>query len=173
MLSKKQPNPTNIEKHVMDKISIMCKTDANRIMEYANDYFVELSGYTVSEIIGENLFLIKHPDMPRVIDNYVWTQLNNKKTTRCIYKFINKDGQYYWLQIRFDFKINLINNGIQNVYLYASKPDKNKMDELDKFYKKLVKIEQESEIKIAKNYFNGMLEEKQITFEDFMDKYTI
>jgi PAS domain S-box-containing protein len=166
-----QPEPTNIEKHVMDKITMMCKTDENRIIEYANDYFVELSGYTVGEFIGESLFLIKHPDMPRVIDNYVWNQLKNQKTTHCVYKYINKDGQFYWLQIRFDFKVNELNSTIQNVYLYAEKPNKNKMDELDKFYKKLTKIEQEAEIKVAENYFNGMLEEKQITFEEFMNNY--
>ncbi len=63
----KLTKPTPIEKEIKLDPSrmIMSKTDPKGIIEYANDYFMEISGYEEYELMGQPHNIIRHPDMPR------------------------------------------------------------------------------------------------------------
>jgi len=43
---------------------IVSKTDTKGIITYVNDYFMKISGYTQSEMLGKPHNIIRHPDMP-------------------------------------------------------------------------------------------------------------
>lgn len=45
------PNPTDHQIQLSTKRYIVSKTDSKGIIEYGNDYFVEISGYTEAELI--------------------------------------------------------------------------------------------------------------------------
>jgi len=49
------PKPTPIDKEISlnPKRYIVSKTDPKGIIEYGNDYFVEISGYSEAELIGK------------------------------------------------------------------------------------------------------------------------
>lgn len=60
---------TPLDKEVIwDKSKvIMSKTDKFGTIEYANDVFVDVSGYEDYELVGQPHNIIRHPDMPKVI----------------------------------------------------------------------------------------------------------
>ncbi|MEJ2500674.1 MAG: PAS domain S-box protein, partial [Campylobacterales bacterium] len=61
------PQPVDEEIKLDPKKYIVSKTDPKGIIEYGNDYFVEISGYKESELIGQPHNIIRHPDMPKVV----------------------------------------------------------------------------------------------------------
>lgn len=169
MISK--PEPFDKEQHVNSNKTIMCKVDLHGIIEYANEYFVELTGYSEGEIIGESLNLISHPSMPKAITKLIWTDLKQKQKTFGVIKYISKSGSFYWLQVKFDFKVNEDTRELLNIYLYAIAPDRMSILELDKLYKKLNKIEKEASFEVSKKFFNNYLENSKLTYTDFIQKY--
>lgn len=169
MISK--PEPFDKEQHVNSNKTIMCKVDPHGIIEYANEYFVELTGYSEGEIIGESLNLISHPSMPKVINNLIWNELKRKQKTFGIIKYISKSGSYYWLQVKFDFKVNEDTRELLNIYLYAFTPDRMSILELEKFYKKLNRIEKEASFDVSQKFLSNYLENSKLTYSDFIQKY--
>lgn len=162
--------PKENEIKIVPGKSIMAKTDNKGVIEYANAYFVELSGYNDEDIIGENISLIKHPDMPKLIFQQIWDKLLNKKKTNAIVKNLAKDGRFYWLQIKFDFKVNEETREIQNFYAYYSTPKTEAIEELNELYLKLSKMEEHSSnLDVSKNYLEGFLEEKNVSYEDYIE----
>jgi PAS domain S-box-containing protein len=165
------PNPTGNETHVISSKRIMCKTDINGFIEYANEYFVELSGYTEGEIIGENLRIISHPKMPKTITKYIWDKITKKQKAAAIIKYLSKSGNHYWLEIKLDYKVNEYNREILNIYLYANNASRSSVLKLEEFYNKLYKIEDEAGLEVAENYFSSYLENLNTNYEDFITNY--
>jgi len=82
-------------KEAVDERSIVTKTDLKGIITYANDRFVEISGYSREEILGKNHNLIRHPDMPKEAFEDMWKTVQNKQTWNGIVKNMAKDGSSY------------------------------------------------------------------------------
>ena len=82
---------------VIDKSSIVSKTDIFGIITYVNDRFCETSKYTKEELLGQNHNIIRHPDSSKEQFREMWDIIKNKKQVfRCILKNQDKDkGEYY------------------------------------------------------------------------------
>jgi aerotaxis receptor len=76
---------------------LVSKTDLKGITTYANDAFVELSGFTREELIGKNHNLVRHPDMPPQAFEDLWRTVNAGLPWRGIVKNRSKDGDHYWV----------------------------------------------------------------------------
>ena len=55
---------SNIEYPITDETLIVSKTDLKGKLTYFNDQFVQASGFTEQELIGQPHNIIRHPDMP-------------------------------------------------------------------------------------------------------------
>ncbi len=76
---------------------IVSKTDLKGIITYANDTFVELSGFTRDELIGKNHNLVRHPDMPPAAFADLWISVKEGRPWRGIVKNRSKNGDHYWV----------------------------------------------------------------------------
>jgi aerotaxis receptor len=76
---------------------LVSKTDLKGIVTYANDAFVELSGFTREELIGKNHNLVRHPDMPPQAFADLWRTVKTGLPWRGIVKNRAKDGDHYWV----------------------------------------------------------------------------
>lgn len=76
---------------------IVSRTDLNGTITYANDTFLEISGYSKNELIGQNHSIVRHPDMPNSIFEDLWKTIKEKKKWNGNVKNLRKDGGYYWV----------------------------------------------------------------------------
>ncbi len=86
-----------IERHVPDDAVLVSKTDLRGIITYCNRAFIEVSGYTKTELLGQPHNLVRHPDVPQRIFAQVWEALEAGKTWHGVLKNRCKNGDFYWV----------------------------------------------------------------------------
>lgn len=163
----KSPTPIDKEIKLDPSKIIMSKTDAHGVLEYANDYFMEISGYEEFELMGQPHNIIRHPDMPKVIFKLMWERLNQGKNIYAVVKNLAKDGRYYWVLTNFETKYDDDNNIIAHYARRKAAPG-NVIYEFEQLYKVLLSIEQKQNEEISEKYFYGMLEERNQTYDQFI-----
>ncbi|VFS08750.1 Aerotaxis receptor [Enterobacter cancerogenus] len=58
-----------------DDTTLMSTTDLHSYMTHTNDTFVQVSGYSLQELIGQPHNLVRHPDMPKAAFADMWYTL--------------------------------------------------------------------------------------------------
>ena len=161
---------TIIDKEVSwDKTQvIMSKTNAFGIIEYANENFVNVSGYEDYELMGQPHNIIRHPDMPRVIFKVLWENLKNGKNFHAIVKNLAKSGRYYWVIT--DFEISVDENDVIVNYFGRRQavPQEVIAVHIEPLYKKLLQIEAASGIEYSEKYRIGFLEESKKSYVEYI-----
>ena len=76
---------------------IVSRTDLKGITTYANDTFVDLSGFSREELIGKNHNVVRHPDMLPGAFAWLWDTLKEGRPWRGIVKNRCKNGDFYWV----------------------------------------------------------------------------
>jgi len=94
-----KPNitPTNTETKLNNEDFIVSKTDAKGIITYCNQIFIDISGYSEKELIGQQHNIIRHPDMPRAVFYRLWQTIQKGDEFFGYVKNLRKDGGYYWV----------------------------------------------------------------------------
>ena len=82
-------------KRAVDLGTIVSKSDKKGTITYVNDSFVDISGYSKKELIGNPHSMIRHPDMPSDIFKSMWKQILNKQVWQGDIKNRKKDGTDY------------------------------------------------------------------------------
>lgn len=77
---------------------LVSRTDTRGVIQYVNANFVEISGYTEAELLGQPHRLVRHPDMPSVVFEDMWFALKRGLPWRGLVKNRCKDGRYYWVK---------------------------------------------------------------------------
>ena len=161
---------TPIDKEVSwDKSQvIMSKTNEFGTIEYANEVFVDVSGYEDYELMGQPHNMIRHPDMPKVIFKVLWENLKKGNNFHAIVKNLAKSGRYYWVIT--DFEIGKNENGIIVNYFGRRRavPQEVISLHIEPLYKKLLQIEAASGLEYSEKYLIGFLEEKEKTYVEYI-----
>jgi PAS domain S-box-containing protein len=76
---------------------LVSRTDTRGIITYANDAFVQISGYSRAELLGTNHNLVRHPDMPAQAFADLWQTLKTGLPWRGVVKNRCKNGNFYWV----------------------------------------------------------------------------
>lgn len=76
---------------------IVSRTDLKGAMTYANDTFVELSGFQREELLGQNHNVVRHPDMPPQAFANLWETVKAGLPWQGIVKNRCKNGDHYWV----------------------------------------------------------------------------
>ena len=76
---------------------LISTTDLNSVITYCNDAFVEISGFTREELIGQPHNLVRHPDMPPAVFGHMWDTIKQGKPWMGIVKNRSKNGDFYWV----------------------------------------------------------------------------
>lgn len=88
---------TGVERPYPDGKLIVSRTDLNGILTHANDAFVEISGYTIDELIGKPQHILRHPDMPSEAFEDMWNTIKQRQKWHGYVKNLCKDGSHYWV----------------------------------------------------------------------------
>ncbi len=126
---------TDIEAPYPDGKLIVSTTDLQGIIVHANQAFVDMSGYSREELIGQPHYILRHPDMPRAAFRDMWETIQAGKTWRGYVKNLRKDGGYYlvYATVMPNFKDGKI-VGYTSV---RRKPSRRKMEEALREYARI------------------------------------
>jgi PAS domain S-box-containing protein len=164
-----RPTPLDREIKLDPSKVIMSKTNPKGIIEYANDYFMDICGYEEYELMGQPHNVIRHPDMPKVIFKLMWERLHKGENIYALVKNLAKDGRFYWVLTSFETKYNDEGEIISHYARRKAAPG-NAVFQIEKLYKTLKAIEERQNPETAEKYFYGLLEEKGIDYDTFILK---
>ena len=88
---------TQNEVQLRDDTLIVSKTDLKGRITYVNKDFIEISGFTEAELIGEPHNIVRHPDMPEEAFKDLWDTLKAGRPWVGYVKNRCKNGDYYWV----------------------------------------------------------------------------
>jgi aerotaxis receptor len=88
---------TGVERALPKGRVIISKTDLKGITTYANDAFVDISGFSREELIGKNHNIVRHPDMPPSAFADLWSTLKQGYPWHGVVKNRCKNGDHYWV----------------------------------------------------------------------------
>jgi len=165
-----RPTPKDNEIKLSTKRYIVSKTDPKGVIEYGNDYFVEISGYTEAELIGQPHSIIRHPDMPKVVFKMMWERIKRNENIMAIVKNLAKDGSYYWVVTEFEAKVDPITNEIISYTAFRKAAPKKAVEAIEPIYKKLLEIEENGGMEASEKYLRGFLEEKNTTYDELINE---
>jgi len=162
--------PNNIDEEIIldPNKFLISKTDKFGNFEFANDYFMEVSGYEEYELMGKSMFCIQHPDMPEVIYKMMWEKLLEKKDCHVVVKSLAKNGKYYWSINSFTFKVNDDDGEITAIFNKRIAACKESKEYFSNLYKTLLQIEKQNGIQASEKFLVGLLEEKQLDFKGLL-----
>jgi methyl-accepting chemotaxis protein len=76
---------------------IISKTDLKGQITYVNRDFIEASGFTEAELIGQPHNMVRHPDMPAEVFEDLWVTLKAGRPWTGLVKNRCKNGDFYWV----------------------------------------------------------------------------
>ncbi len=76
---------------------IVSKTDLRGIITYANEVFVQVSGYSEHELLGQPHNIIRHPEMPGCVFKLLWDTLREGREIFAYVLNMCKNGDHYWV----------------------------------------------------------------------------
>lgn len=88
---------SGIERSFSPDEIIVSKTDIQGCLTYVNDIFMNVAGFSESELIGKPHSIIRHPGMPQTVFRLLWSTI---REGREIFAYVNnraKNGDHYWV----------------------------------------------------------------------------
>ncbi len=89
---------TDTEYLLDDDAALVSMTDLDSRITYANPAFIETSGFSREELIGEPHNLVRHPDMPPEAYADLWQTIQSGQQWTALVKNRRKNGDFYWVK---------------------------------------------------------------------------
>jgi len=78
--------------------TLVSTTDLDSRITYCNPAFIQVSGYSRDELMGQPHNLLRHPDMPAEAFRDMWTTLRAGEPWTALVKNRRKNGDHYWVR---------------------------------------------------------------------------
>lgn len=89
---------TNNEYPLRASLTLVSVTDLKGRIVYCNSAFVEASGYSNDELIGQPHNIVRHPDMPEEAFRDMWDTMESRLPWTGLVKNRRKNGDHYWVR---------------------------------------------------------------------------
>ena len=89
---------TNVEVVLRDDVMIVSTTNLKGQITFVNKDFLEVSGFSEAELIGEPHNIVRHPDMPVEAYADLWNTLKAERPWCGFVKNRCKNGDHYWVE---------------------------------------------------------------------------
>ena len=127
---------TEVETPYPDGRLIVSRTDPEGVITHANESFIEMSGYSREELINQQHYILRHPDMPTVAFKDLWDTISAGKKWHGYVKNLRRDGGFYWVYAT--VIPNVRNGRIVGYTSVRRKPSRRKVEEMAALYRTLV-----------------------------------
>lgn len=146
---------------------IVSKTDLKGRITYGNSLFIQISGYSESELINAPHNILRHEDMPAVVFKLLWDQIKLGHEIFAYVKNKTKDGNFYWVFAHVTPSFDLQRN-ISSFHSVRRKPKKESLDVIRPLYTQLLRIEKSSGVEASKNALDTILKDKGVSYDEFI-----
>lgn len=147
---------------------IISKTDLKGKITYCNELFIEVSGYSESELINVPHSILRHPDMPQVVFKLLWNQIQKGEEIFAYVKNLTKQGYYYWV-LAFVTPSYDSNGNVFEYFSVRRKPkSRESVNSIHSLYKTLLAEERRGGTVASEAKLNNILKEKGMTYEEFI-----
>ncbi|GAB3364822.1 MULTISPECIES: methyl-accepting chemotaxis protein [Giesbergeria] len=99
--------------------TLMSTTDTRGRIVYANAAFVDVSGFTRTELQGQPHNIVRHPEMPPEAFADMWHTLRAGQPWTGLVKNRRKNGDHYWVRAN---TVPIVRNGQQTGYMSVRTP---------------------------------------------------
>ncbi|MDO5105652.1 PAS domain-containing protein [Capnocytophaga sp.] len=167
-LSIQKPEPINQEV-IWDKTqTIVSTTDKFGTITYVNQTFLNVSGYLMTEVIGQPHSLIRHPDTPKLLFKILWDNISTGRNFHAILKNMSKSGEFYWVIT--DFDVNKDPKGEILSYTARRRAVNETIikEHIEPLYQTLLKLETIGGIELSSRYFKGFLQKEGKSYIDYI-----
>ena len=106
---------------------IVSSTDPNGILTHVNQSFVDMSGFSESELVGQPHYILRHPDMPPAAFKDLWETVQGGRRWQGYVKNLRKDGAYYWVYA--SVIANIRDGELRGYTSVRRKPSRKKVEE--------------------------------------------
>lgn len=165
MIKKIIPNNHEIVLHRGDYI--VSKTDVSGKIIYGNKYFIEISGYDESELLGAPHSILRHPDMPKLVFKMLWERIKNKQEIFAYVKNMSQDGSYYWVFANVTATIDE-SGMIRDFHSVRRKTSNKAMKVIPQLYSQLLSSEKEGGVEASRTLLNKILNEQGVDYDTFV-----
>ena len=167
-----KPTPIDEEIPLDPKRYIVSETDAKGRITFANDYFMEVSGYTTEELIGTPHNIVRHPDMPRVVFKLLWETISQGKNINAVVKNLAKDGRYYWIFTEFETRKDTDTGEIIGYHAARKSISKHVIEIISGLYAALLQIEEHGTVEDSQRHLVDFLKAKgdDMEFSNIMEE---
>ncbi|MCE0490252.1 methyl-accepting chemotaxis protein [Pantoea sp. Mb-10] len=118
-----------------DDATLMSTTDLNSHITYANDAFIDVSGFTPEEVNGQPHNMVRHPDMPPEAFADMWATLKQGEPWTALVKNRRKNGDHYWVRAN---AIPVVREGrVQGYMSVRTKPSPEEVRQTEALYRDL------------------------------------
>ncbi|WP_419765182.1 MAG: response regulator [Arcobacter sp.] len=175
-----QKKETEAYLSILNKEAIVTKTDFNGNITFVNDAFLDISGYTEDEVMGQNHSILKHPDSATSLYKELWNTIKSGKAWEGTLKNKSKNGEAYFINTKI---IPIYDDTGKSIVEFISvrfavtqeenqrrAQNKRFIEQVTIYKKELSKIKKEKEELSAKfnntNYNVQLLKDKLTTYEN-------
>lgn len=123
---------TQIETPFPEGKLIVSRTDPQGVITHCNRAFVEMSGYSIDELLGAPHHILRHPDMPAAAFKDLWDTLAAGRKWHGYVKNLRKDGGYYWVYAT--VIANVRNGQVVGYTSVRRKPSRQRVEECTQLY---------------------------------------
>ena len=150
---------------------IVSMTDLKGVINYVNDVFCKIAGYSRDELIGQPHNIVRHKDMPKVVFKLLWETIASGKPIAAFVKNRTKAGDYYWVKA---YVAPVVSDGVATHYTSYRRPvNEFAKQEISKIYKILLEYEKTHSLNESFEFFLEYLKERGLSYEQFMDRLSM
>ncbi|MCW8827007.1 MAG: methyl-accepting chemotaxis protein, partial [Gammaproteobacteria bacterium] len=133
---KKNLPISNKEVSLDENCTIISTTDLKGQITYINKEFINISGFSEEELLGQSHNIVRHPDMPPEAFQDLWDTIKTGTPWRGMVKNRCKNGDHYWV----DAFVTPVTNNQNQVVGYQSvrsRPTRQQISDAEALYSKL------------------------------------
>ncbi|MDD3343438.1 MAG: PAS domain-containing protein [Sulfurospirillaceae bacterium] len=154
-----------------DSLFIVSKTDLKGNITYANDLFIEMSGYTEKELIGAPHNILRHKDMPRVVFKLLWDKVQAGEEIFAYVKNRAKSGKFYWVHAYVTPIVDVKSNKIIGYHSVRRSPNPQAIAVIEPLYRKMLDAEKSGGMQASLAILDTTLSQLKVSYAEFILSY--
>jgi len=154
-----------------ENLFIVSKTDLKGKITYANDLFIEMSGYKENELLNVPHNILRHPDMPKAIFKLLWDRVQAGNEIFAYVKNRTKNNFYYWVHAYITPMIDTKTNHVIGYHSVRRAPSLKGIEVIEPLYQKMLNAEKQGGISASTAILENTLSQLKVSYDAFILSY--